>query len=214
MNYKKINLDNWQRKEYFNHFLNTIPCTYSMTVKLDVTNIVNNKLQFYPAIIFFITQAVNQLEEFRTAYNTNKELVIYDKMIPNYTVFNKIDNTFYNLWTECNSNIFDFIKSYNVDIKKYENSKIMNPKSETPENTFPISMLPWVHFESFNLNLLKGYDYLLPIFTAGRYQYEFSKYIVPLSLQVHHSVCDGYHVGKFINILQEMIFDLSSNLRI
>lgn len=26
--------------------------------------------------------------------------------------------------------------------------------------------------------------------------------MLPLAIQVHHAVCDGYHVGKFIEILQ------------
>ena len=28
-------------------------------------------------------------------------------------------------------------------------------------------MIPWSTFDGFNLNLQKGYDYLIPIFTMG-----------------------------------------------
>ncbi|MDR4347123.1 type A chloramphenicol O-acetyltransferase, partial [Bacillus anthracis] len=28
--------------------------------------------------------------------------------------------------------------------------------------------------------------------------------MLPVSLQVHHSVCDGYHVSRFIEDLQEL----------
>lgn len=45
----------------------------------------------------------------------------------------------------------------------------MNAKPGVPENTFPVSMIPWTTFEGFNLNLQHGYDYLLPIFTMGRF---------------------------------------------
>lgn len=32
-------------------------------------------------------------------------------------------------------------------------------------------------------------------------------YWIPLSIQVHHAVCDGFHVCRFINELQELLKD-------
>ena len=43
-------------------------------------------------------------------------------------------------------------------------------KTGMPENVFPVSMIPWTSFEGFNLNLQKGYDYLLPVFTILRWE--------------------------------------------
>lgn len=43
--------------------------------------------------------------------------------------------------------------AYNDDILTYGSKNMMNPKPNMPENTFPISMIPWVSFEGFNLNL-------------------------------------------------------------
>lgn len=205
MNYKIIDLESYQRKEYFMHYTKDIPCTYSVTCKIDVTNIKHKELRFYPACIFAITSTVNMYEEFKTAYNSNNELVVYNDMVPCYTVFNSEIETFFNLWTIFNNNIDEFIKSYNEDIIKYKNSKVMNPKENMPENIFPISALPLLHFEGFNLNLLKGYNYLLPIFTIGKYENINGRYIMPLSVQVHHGVCDGFHVSRFITTLQEII---------
>lgn len=34
---------------------------------------------------------------------------------------------------------------------------------------------------------------------------ENEKTMLPLAIQVHHAVCDGYHVGKFIETLQANI---------
>ena len=78
-------------------------------------------------------------------------------------------------------------------------------KPGTPENTFPVSMLPWASFQGFNLNLQKGYDFLLPIFTMGKFQTENGRTLLPLAVQVHHGVCDGFHLCRFINGLQERL---------
>jgi chloramphenicol O-acetyltransferase len=56
-----------------------------------------------------------------------------------------------------------------------------------------------------NLNLKKGYDYLLPIFTFGKYYEDGGKYYIPLSIQVHHAVCDGFHVCRFLDELQDLL---------
>ncbi|MBL3853137.1 CatA-like O-acetyltransferase, partial [Bacillus cereus] len=42
------------------------------------------------------------------------------------------------------------------------------------------------------------------IITCGKYFNEENKIMLPVSLQVHHSVCDGYHVSRFIEDLQEL----------
>ena len=47
-------------------------------------------------------------------------------------------------------------------------------------------MLPWATFEGFNLNLQKGYNYLMPIFTIGKYYQENERIIIPIAIQVHH----------------------------
>ncbi len=66
---------------------------------------------------------------------------------------------------------------------------------------YNVSMIPWETFDGFNLNLPQGNDYLLPIFTIGKYHYEKGKYLLPLAIQVHHSVCDGFHICRFVNEL-------------
>lgn len=78
-------------------------------------------------------------------------------------------------------------------------------KPGMPENVFPVSMIPWATFEGFNLNLQKGYDYLLPIFTMGKFYEESGRRFLPLSVQVHHAVCDGFHLCRFLRELQELI---------
>lgn len=36
--FKRINVETWARKEYFEHY-RQVPCSYSMTVKLDITKL-------------------------------------------------------------------------------------------------------------------------------------------------------------------------------
>ena len=204
MNYKIIDTDNWQRKEYFEHYIKTVPCTYSITTKLDITNIKSCNLKLYPALLYCLTKTVNKHEQFRTALRADGRLVVYDFMHPCYTVFHKESKTFSNIWTEFCDDYNDFCRRYNGDILHYGDKKGFMTKPDMPENVFTVSMLPWITFDGFNLNI-KSFDYLLPIFTVGRYEQVNGKYIIPLAVQVHHAVCDGYHASCFITDLQKEI---------
>ncbi|MCB2291907.1 type A chloramphenicol O-acetyltransferase [Clostridium sp. CS001] len=205
MNFKLIEKEKWQRKEIFEHYFSTVPCTYSMTVKLDITKIKEANQKLYPKMLYLLSKVINNHSEFRTALNNNGKLGVFDELSPCYTVFHKDTETFSNIWTEYFADYETFYGEYQKDIKEFGSMKRMEAKPNTPNNTFSVSMIPWETFEGFNLNLQKGYDYLLPIFTIGKYYKENDKYILPLAIQVHHSVCDGFHVCRFINELKTLI---------
>ena len=201
----KIDLDSWKRKPYYEHYMNENPCTYSMVIKLDITKIIESKEKLYPALLYSITKVINNHEEFRYALNEKKELIMYDYMMPCYTVFHKEEETFSNIWTEWKEDYTDFLNEYNNDLLLYKDNIEIMAKQNTPENTFPVSMIPWTSFESFNLNIKGNYEYLTPIFTIGKYYREENKTLIPLAIQVHHGVCDGFHTCRFCNELQEVI---------
>lgn len=209
MEYRVIDKDGWPRKEYFEHYLRDVPCTYSMTTKLDVTAIKNQKLKLYPAMLYCLTKTVNRHEQFRTAFRADETLVVYRSMHPCYTVFHQDSKTFSNLWTAFSDDYDTFCRRYEEDRRQFGTIKAMDAKPNLPENSFTVSMIPWVSFDGFNLNL-SSFDYLLPIFTIGKYQEENGRYKLPLSVQVHHAVCDGYHTSCFINDLQEEIDSLAA----
>ncbi len=131
----------------------------------------------------------------------------YRVMHPCYTVFHKDDETFSSIWTEYTEDYGAFCRAYRQDLAQFGNNKGMMAKPDAPANTFPVSMLPWESFDGFQLNLQKGYDYLIPIFTMGKYTEDGGRYYLPLSIQVHHAVCDGFHVCRFLTALKEMIAD-------
>ena len=86
MAFQLIDLENWERREFYEHFINRVVCTYSAVVNLDITNLKGKKL--YPAMIWLLTKTVNDMPEFRTSL-TPEGLGIYDDIHPMYTVFNK-----------------------------------------------------------------------------------------------------------------------------
>ena len=202
MAFRKIDIENWERREFYEHFISQVVCSYSVSVNLDITNLIGQKL--YPAMIWLLTKTVNDIPEFRTSL-TAEGLGIYDDMHPMYTVFNKENKNFSGIWSYFSEDYDTFLRSYEEDTAKYSTSTHYAPKDGTPVNSFNISMLPWVEFTGLNINVYDEGKFLLPIFTMGKYFERDDKRMLPLAIQVHHAVCDGYHVGAFVERLQKYI---------
>lgn len=205
MKFDPIDRNVWSREPFFQHYFDHVPCTYSMTTKLDITAIRQSRAKLYPALLYAIASVVNRHEEFRTAIDERGRPGVFSELHPCYTIFHPQTETFSNLWTEFSPDYSVFLKRYVEDQALYGERWEMEAKPGTPANTFPVSMIPWTSFDGFNLNLQKGYDYLLPIFTLGKYDESDGICRIPLAVQVHHAVCDGFHLCRFLNELQELI---------
>lgn len=121
-----------------------------------------------------------------------------------YTIFNKKSELFSAISTNANENFKKFYDMYISDVELYNGTGKMFPKTPIPENVVNISMIPWTSFTGFNLNINNNPNYLLPIITTGGFTNRNSSIYLPLSLQIHHSVCDGFHAGLFMNKVQEL----------
>ena len=209
MGFKLIDASKWKRKEYFDYYLNQVRCTYSITLNLDLTSLLKeikrNDVKLYPTMIYLLSTIVNKHEEFRTAINANRQVGIFDILHPSYTIFQNDSDTFTNIWSEYATSFSEFYKRYLLDTESYGEIKSFLAKPNMPENVFNISSIPWVSFTGFNLNLPKVTNYLLPIFTTGKYFTQNKKILLPIAIQVHHAVCDGFHISRFVNELQELI---------
>ncbi len=205
MKFNYIDIEKWKRKQHYNYYLKNVPCTYSMTIKLDITNVIKSQKKLYPTLLYCISKTVNKYEEFRTILDSEGKVGYFDELYPCYTIFHKENETFSNIWTEYSEDYEVFCKNYKEDMEKYGKNLDIVAKPDIPVNSFPISMLPWESFEGFNLNLQRGYEYLLPIFTLGKYYQEQDKVFIPLAIQVHHSVCDGFHLCRFIDSLRKTL---------
>ncbi|OPA78501.1 type A chloramphenicol O-acetyltransferase [Paenibacillus selenitireducens] len=210
MIFHRIDKENWARKPYFEHYFN-LKCTFSVTANIDITALIeqiqHKGMKFYPTFIYMVSKTINAHPAFRTCFNDEGVLGYWEQMIPSYTIFHPDDKSFSSIWTEFSEEFHIFYRYVREDMKHYADMKGLFTKEKVPPNSFPISCLPWVSFNGFNLNIHNGGDYLLPIVTGGRYVKEENKTLLPISIQVHHAVCDGYHASLFIQEMQQLADD-------
>lgn len=109
MGFTIIDQKNRDRKEYLGHYFSDIPCTYGMTVKLDITRIKKTGQRLCSAMLYCLAAIVNRHKEFRMSPDKTGEPGFYQDMLPCYTFFHRKTETFSNLWTGYHSDYKVFL---------------------------------------------------------------------------------------------------------
>ena len=186
MGFQKIDYAAWPRRPYFEHYHRDVPCWYSMTVDVDISALLprlrGSGLRFYPSVIHGISRMVNADPALRMAMDETGAIGVYDRVDPTYTIFHKDDETFSVLWTAYQPDLRAFCQDWEADRTRYGDIHTFEARPpEAGQGLFNISAVPWASFRSLHLELPEANDYLLPIFTLGRYRKENGRTLLPLA---------------------------------
>lgn len=208
MNFKKIDVENWDRKENYEWFTTRNRCKINMTMQLDITDLVKiikeNKIRCYPTFTYIASKVINKHDEFKMNYDEEENLVVYDVVHPRYPIFHESDKKISILWTEYSEDFKVFYESFINDINTYGEKRSMAAKGKYPPNCFDMSSLPWSSFTSFDCPPTHDVVWLPPFVMVGKFFENNGKMLLPISISVHHATCDGYHVSRFFSEFQEL----------
>jgi chloramphenicol O-acetyltransferase type A len=201
-----LDLENWPRRQHFEHYRGAVPCTYSVTVEIEVTAFVTAAREAgrraYIAQVWALATAVNAREEFRMGLTETGAPAVWSRVHPAFTVFHSERETFSCIWVEYGSDFVDFHDRAVRVIDEYAHSDVLFPQGTPPRNAFDVSSIPWTTFTGFHLNIQGGWDHFAPIFTLGGYAVRDGRVFLPLALQVHHAVADGFHAARLVEDLR------------
>lgn len=204
-----IDLTAWPRRQHFEHYLNVVPCTFAITVELDVTKFVAAVRSFgrrtYVAQIWAIAYVVNRHDEFKMALTDSRRPAIWPTVHPSFTVFNASQETFASVWVPFDPDFSTFHDAATHVIAKHASATDLFPQGPPPPNAFDVSSLPWTSFTGFTINVDPEFDHLAPIFTLGRYIERDERTLLPLAIQVHHAAADGFHTARLVTELQDLL---------
>lgn len=204
--FNKIDTENWPRAQIFYYFSKMAPTGYSLTVDVDVTNLLRTtkekQLKFFPTYLWLVTKNLNKQLEFKCAVKENS-LGFYDFLTPLYATWHEDTHTFSLIWTEYSEKFVDFYENYIENQQKYGSNKgILARPDLPPENAYTVSAVPWVEFKHFAVHSYENKPYYFPSVEAGKFYSKDGKTMMPLSITCHHATTDGYHISEFLKDLQ------------
>lgn len=204
-----INLAAWPRREHFEYYRNRVPCTYALTVEVDVTEMVaalrGSGRKTYIAQVWALASIVNRHAEFRMTLTDDGDPATWDVLHPAFTVLNPERETFATVWTSFDTDFGKFHDAAAKLLAAHKSATSFFPQGELPANVFDVSSLPWTQFTGFTLQIAENWDHFLPIFSVGRYFERDGRILMPLAIQMHHAAADGFHTTRLIEEFQTLV---------
>ncbi len=200
-----LDLQTWNRKHIFDFFKNYENPFFNICANIDVTELLSfgkkNSLSFFQTSLFLSLKTANKIVEFR--YRLDGEKVRIHPVISGGSTVLNDDETF----SYCYFDYFDSFKEFSNNastILSLSRSGKLNTQEERSDLIY-YSIIPWVSFTSFThaVSSVKGTS--IPKIVFGKYFTEGKVVKMPVSVEVHHALMDGLHVGKFFNQFQNSL---------
>lgn len=210
---KEINIENWNRKKHYNFFKDLDYPHFNVCANIDITEFLKytkkNEEPFFISTLYMIMKSINSIKEFR--YRMRGDTVVEHELVhPSFTIMGD-DEVFGFCYVEYSEDFLDFKLRAKVAMEKAKSEIIMEDEAGKDDMIFLTSM-PWVSFTSISHPIqLKPAD-SFPRIAWGKFFKENGRVKLPLSVQVHHAMMDGMHVGHFFMKVEEVFEDVESNL--
>lgn len=205
--YTKVNLEEWNRGSLFQHYIDNLRIVMSLTVDIDITKLLafskRSHLKFYPSMIWVVSKVVNAHDEFKYGWDNDGDLIKWNYISPSYADFHKEDESFTKLVTPFSDDLLEFHGRFMADQEAHKNQRAF--VENQPRNFFDVSCLPWVKYKHFDVHVFDEGKFLAPVITWGKYERNGAGYLMPVTMNLHHAVADGFHLSRFFTEVQDLI---------
>lgn len=212
--YTTLDMDSWERKEQFFFFKDYDNPFYNICTEVDVTELLNytkeKNRSFFIASLYASLKAANLVKEFRYRIKGDS-VIVYDKIHAGSTVLND-DETFGFCYFDYNEVLDTFNKKAEDSLKKHKDDKVEMESKENEDNLIHYSVVPWISFTSVSHARRFGGADSIPKIVFGKYTNKNGRIMMPVSIEVHHSLVDGLHVAKYLDQFQEVLNSLQELL--
>ena len=202
---KWIDFQTWPRYQHYQFFQSYEIPRYNMTFPIDVTNLYRlcktTQTRFYFALMHRIIHQLNLIENFRYRIQDGQ---VFDETIEFVSFTDLIEHTdlFKMVLTPVNLDPILFEREA-VEASRRQGSTLINPETELVLNTIYVTSFPWAQFTHFTHATKLGNIDSVPRISWSQFVDVNGRKTLNLSVEAHHGLVDGIHLGKFINHLQE-----------
>lgn len=202
-----LDVTNWARRDLFEFFRRYDNPYFNICTQLDITNLYAHlrsepSISISLALHYVALRAANEIEPFRYRLRDGKVLV--HEIVHGGTIVLQPNESFNFAYFDYQTDFREFIADaqQSVDEARREN-KPLNP--DPSENRIHFTVLPWMSFTSFAHARNLGREESIPKIAFGKFFEENGRTLLPFSVEVHHALMDGLHVGRYVARVQELV---------
>jgi len=208
-----LDVNNWARRDQFEFFRGFDKPYFNVCVRLDVTELVallreiprsNVSLAYH----YLALRIANEVEPFRYRLRDGKVLV--HDVIHGATTVLLSNESFAFAYFDYTEDYRKFTSDAQRVITEVKREGIF--KDSPSDDLIHFTTLPWVSFTSFSHARNWGQEDSVPKITFGKFTKEGKRVLMPFSVEVHHALMDGLHVGRYLTRLEAALADPEASL--
>ena len=204
---KYLDLETWPRRDLFEFFRGYQNPYFNICTQLDITRLVA-VLRDRPGVSvslayhYFALRIANEIEPFHYRLEGDDRVVIHEVINGGTTVLLP-NETFTYAYFEYHEDFQQFNTEAGAAIAKVRAEGSLKPTMRYDLIYF--TALPWVSFTSFAHARTPGRGESIPRIAFGKFLRDGDRIHLPISVEVHHALMDGLHVGRFFMALEEAL---------
>ncbi|QNL48240.1 chloramphenicol acetyltransferase [Olivibacter sp. SDN3] len=206
VSFQEVDIKHWKRRAHFDFFKSFEKPLWGVTTQLNCTKAFAfcqaNGVSFFYYYLYKSLCAVNNVEAFRLRIAGDR-LLKYREIGGSVTVL-RYDETFGFAYFE----LYNDFGAFETRLKR----QIVCEKQSTGLQTDPnkpavvhYSVMPYLSFTQIDHAQYNLREDCIPKITFGQYVKQGQQLFLPMSVHVHHALCDGLDVGKFIAQFQRYL---------
>jgi len=203
---KKLSIENWNRKEHFEFFAQFDEPFHSVTVEIDCTRSYReSKSRNWSFSLLYLHKSLaiaHQIKAFKLRISDG-EVFEYDHIVGTSTVLRE-DGTFGFSYLPFHRDFGVFQEIAQVEFERVKQTPGLD-LSYTEQNLIHYSTLPWLRFTSLSHARSFSHPDSCPKISFGKLTHEQERWVMPISISVHHGLVDGKDVGEFVQLLEEIL---------
>ncbi|MFD1873202.1 CatA-like O-acetyltransferase [Hymenobacter bucti] len=203
-----VDLASWNRREHFEFFSRFEEPFFGLVANIDCTPALAEAkrlgMPFFLYYLYHALQAVNHVEAL--CYRIEEgQVYSYDRIHASATI-GRPDHTFGFSFLELHEDLGDFVRAASAEIAAVQASEGLRLSPATARlDVIHFSALPWVRFTGLTHARSFAHPDSMPKISVGRTYVEGATMLMPVSVNVHHGLADGYHVGLFLTEFQRRL---------
>jgi chloramphenicol O-acetyltransferase type A len=203
-----LDLERWPRRAAFEFFRRYDNPYFNVCATVDVTALVRHarsegNVPFSLACLHLALRVVNEDEPFRLRLQGGRVLV-HDRVHAGTTALVEGERRAF-VYFDFQEDFAAFREGAARAREALGGGAAAIDARDDRTDLIHFSSLPWVSFTSISHARNWGREDSVPKITFGRYAPAGDRLVLPVSVEVHHALMDGLHVGRFFERLQQLL---------
>ena len=203
-----LDLDAWTRRQHYELFRAYDNPWFNLCADVDVTRLhawcaEEPGRSFFAASLWCSLAAANEIEEFR--YRIRGPEVVVHPLIHGGSTILLPDGTFRFAYYDYSPDPGRFIGHVGEVVERVRSESGPLDPQDDRDDLIHYSVIPWVAFTSFSHARRWGTEDAVPKIVFGKHREVGARRLMPVSVEVHHALVDGLHVGSFYESFQRRL---------